>query len=329
MDLKAFWLGWRKDIARFVALCLAALAVGLIINRAKARAGEHLTHMLPTGSLDGLDTDLDFDAPPGPRNTGAVWTYRVRLTPGQVVSVRDLRGSIAVEGVRGESLEVVATRRFSNSDPESVRLVTVPTREGVAICALWGDSTTSHCGAGDAYKAGNAHDNDVGVEFTVRLPHGVPIHATTVNGSIHVEGATAPVFVGTVDGEIDAETTGGPVHAFTVNGDVRAAVRGFGDTGAVKVTTVNGSVALELPADVDATVSAQTVNGDITSDFPLTTRNKFVHHAKGVIGAGGRRVELNAVNGSVHLTRGTSRTAARPPRPPSPPSPPSHPPRSP
>ncbi len=126
---------------------------------------------------------------------------------------------------------------------------------------------------------------------------------------------------GTVDGDVDAETAGGPVRALSVNGDVRAAVHGFADTGAVKVTTVNGSVALELPADVDATVSAQTVNGDITSDFPLTARKKFLHHANGVIGAGGRRVELNAVNGSVHLTRGTSRTAARPPRPPSPPHP--------
>jgi len=67
---------------------------------------------------------------------------------------------------------------------------------------------------------------------------------------------------------------------------------------------VNGSVTLELPATLDATVSANTINGDITSDFPLTTSSKLVaHHASGVIGGGGRRVELTAVNGSVRLAR--------------------------
>lgn len=307
MDLKAFWLGWRRDIVRFAGLCLVALVVGLMINRAKAGAREHLTNLLPSGSLDGLKADLDFDAPSGPRRTGKTWTYRARIRPGQVVWVRDLRGSIAVEPGRGESLEVVAVRQFSGSDPQSVRLVTVPTHDGIAICALWGDSTAGRCGSGDDYNAGSAHDNDVGVEFTVRLPRGVPIHATTVTGSIRVVGATAPVVAGTVDGEIDAETIGGPVQAFSVNGDVRAAVRGFADTGAVKVTTVNGSVTLELPADVDARVSANTVNGDITSDFPLTTSGKLVaHHAHGVIGDGGRRIELNAVNGSVRLARSTT-----------------------
>ena len=148
MDLKAFWLGWRKDIARFVALCLAALAVGLIINRAKARAGEHLTHMLPAGSLDGLDAGLDFDAPSGPRHSDEPWSYRAHLRPGQVVWVRDLRGSIAVEAERGESLEVVAVKEFSGSDPASVRIVAVPTQDGVAICALWGDAA-GRCGRED------------------------------------------------------------------------------------------------------------------------------------------------------------------------------------
>jgi DUF4097 and DUF4098 domain-containing protein YvlB len=72
----------------------------------------------------------------------------------------------------------------------------------------------------------------------------------------------------------------------------------------VKLTTVNGTVTLELPAGLDATVSANTVNGGITSAFPLKTTDKLVvHHATGVIGAGGRRVELNTVNGSVRLKR--------------------------
>jgi len=138
----------------------------------------------------------------------------------------------------------------------------------------------------------------------VRLPRGVRIHAMTVTGAVQVTGASAPVVAGAVDGSVVAETMQGPVEAYSINGSVRASVRGFGDTGSVKLTTVNGSVTLELPAEVDATVSARTVNGAISSDFPLTMTGKLVaHHASGDIGHGGRRVELNAVNGSVRLKR--------------------------
>jgi DUF4097 and DUF4098 domain-containing protein YvlB len=109
---------------------------------------------------------------------------------------------------------------------------------------------------------------------------------------------------GTVDGDVDAETMQGPLQAYSVNGSVRATVRGFADTGAVKLTTVNGSVMLGLPAGLGATVSANTINGAITSAFPLQTSDKLVmHHARGIIGDGGRRVELNTVNGSVRLKK--------------------------
>jgi hypothetical protein len=316
MDRKSFWLGWRRDILRFAALCFAALAVGLLINHAKAGVHHGLHHLLPSGSLDGLTGDLDFDTPAGPRKSGATWTYRLRLAPGQSVWVRDMRGAITVEPGRGESLEVTAVKSFSESDPESVRLVTVPSSGGVAICALWSpggeadpdpdreEDAAGHCGPGDEYKAGSAHHNDVGVQFTVRVPRGVRIHATTVNGAVRVSGATAPVEAGTVQGAVDAETMKGPLQAYSVDGSVHATVRGFGDTGTVKVTTVNGSVALELPAALNATVSANTINGAITSDFPLTTSGRLVaHHAKGVIGDGSRRVEVNAVNGSVRLKK--------------------------
>jgi Toastrack DUF4097 len=314
MDLKSFWLGWRRDILRIAALCFVALALGLLINHARAGVHRGLRHVLPSGTLETLK-DLDFDAQPGPRKSAAAWTYRTRLAPGQSVWVRNLRGAITVEAGRGDSLEVTAVKTFSRSDPKSVRVVTVPSNGGLAICALWSDgdeanpdpndaTAAGQCGPGDEYKAGSAHYNDVGVEFSVRLPRGVPIHATTVTGAVRVSGATAPVVAGTVDGAVDAETMKGPVQAYSINGSVHATVRGFGDTGTVKLTTMNGSVTLDLPGALNATVSATTINGAITSDFPLATSGKVLaHHATGVFGDGSRRVELNAVNGSVRLNK--------------------------
>src|SRR3989454_2134492 len=80
MDLKAFWLGWRRDIIRFVALCSAALVLGLVINHLVGRARQarqQLTGMLPRG-LGGLMSGLDdaADSAVGPLATGDTWTDR-------------------------------------------------------------------------------------------------------------------------------------------------------------------------------------------------------------------------------------------------------------
>jgi len=308
MDLKTFWLGWRRDILRVAAFCAAALALGVLINHARGRAHrarEQLVGLLPRGLgglPDGLGED-DADSSAAPRVPGERWTYHAPIARGQWVWVRDRAGSVTVEPTRGESLEVRAEKTFGHSDPSSVRVVAVPGNDGITICALWG-SGDNVCGPGEAYKQRSVSHNDVRVHFTVRLPRGVAVGATTVTGTVRVVGASAPVVAGTVNGDVDAETARGPVNAYSVNGSVRAAMRDFGDTGAVKLITVNGSVTAELPARLDATVNANTVNGSIVSEFPLDVTGKFVaRHASGKIGAGGRRVELNSVNGSIHLKK--------------------------
>ena len=309
MDLKAFWLGWRRDIIRFVALCSAALVLGLVINHLVGRARQarqQLTGMLPRG-LGGLMSGLDdaADSAAGPLATGETWTYRAPVAPGQWVWIRDRSGSVTVEPTSGDSLEVSAVKRFGHSDPGTVRIVAAPGSDGITICALWGrGDRDNRCGPGEAYHQRHVSHNDVRVNFTVRLPRGVAIGATTVSGTVRVAGASAPVVAGTVSGDVQAETTRGPVNAYSVNGSVRASMRGFADTGQVKVMTVNGAVTVELPARIDAAVDSNTVNGAIESDFPLTVGSKFVaHYAAGTLGAGGRRIELNSVNGSIRLKK--------------------------
>jgi hypothetical protein len=311
MNWKAVWIGWRLDIVRFVALCAVALLLGLTINRVVASARQRVADILPKGlgglpkDLEGLAGALGGDLLSGPRTTGDTWSYRARLAPGRSVWIRDVNGSVTVEASRGDSLEVSAVKTFRHSDPATVRLAASPRADGIAICALW--DVAGQCGPGNEYseyKDRAARHSDVAVRFTVRVPRGVRIDVTTVNGAVRITGASAPATARTVSGEVSVETSRGPVNALSVDGAVRAALRGFADTGAVKLATVNGAVTLELPARVDATVSASTVNGAIESDFPLELSGALVaHHASGTIGNGGRRIELNSVNGSVRLKK--------------------------
>ena len=46
MDLRTFWLGWRRDIFRLLALCLGAVAVAGLINQGKTRARHRIEDLL-------------------------------------------------------------------------------------------------------------------------------------------------------------------------------------------------------------------------------------------------------------------------------------------
>ena len=321
MNARTFWLGWRRDVVRLVVLCLVAASVALLINHARSRARRRLADMVPGGALDGLAHDLKGlanDPDLRPRRTAKPWMYHAALPAGHALWVRGLRGAITVEPARGDSVEVTAVKTYGASDPEVVTLATAPGTNGVVVCALWG--ADGHCSSADDYRQGNAQDNDVAVAFTVRVPHGVRIDASTVTGAVQVRGASAPVVAQTVDGAVSVETTAGPVDAHTVNGSVTAVVRGFAGPGAVKLGTVNGSVTVDLPTPLDAQIEANTMNGSVDSDFPLKTTDKFViRHATGTVGAGGRKIELHAINGSVRV-KAISTSHPVPPSPPSPPA---------
>jgi len=65
---------------------------------------------------------------------------------------------------------------------------------------------------------------------------------------------------------------------------------------------VNGSVSAGLPARINATIDAQTVNGRVETDFPVKISGKIsTRHLRGTIGTGGQRLRLNTVNGSINV----------------------------
>lgn len=145
-------------------------------------------------------------------------------------------------------------------------------------------------------------DNDVIVDFTVKVPAGVRFFGKTVNGNIEATALQSDAAVVTVNGRITLETTG-TGSAETVNGSIEASVGASTWTEPLEFRTVNGSINLRLPKDVNTTVHAGMLNGGFQSDFPLMVqsfggRNRRVD---GTIGKGGRDLDLHTVNGRIHL----------------------------
>ena len=90
-----------------------------------------------------------------------------------------------------------------------------------------------------------------------------------------------------------------------VNGSIEAVFEALGSGQRVKCDTVNGKVALYLPADASARIEAETVNGSIDGDdFGLKVEKGFVgRDLDGMIGEGDARVRLETVNGSIRIKK--------------------------
>jgi DUF4097 and DUF4098 domain-containing protein YvlB len=71
----------------------------------------------------------------------------------------------------------------------------------------------------------------------------------------------------------------------------------------ISLDTVNGSCTLKLPANAGFTLDADTVNGRVSCDFPITLQKSGKHDLRGTVGAGGPSIELDSVNGSLTVAK--------------------------
>jgi DUF4097 and DUF4098 domain-containing protein YvlB len=229
-----------------------------------------------------------------------------RLAAGQAIEVKGINGDIEALQASGNQVEVTAVKKEGHRGyAEEVTFEVLEHDGGVTICAMYPNEPgkrENECREGGHGRM-NVHDNDTEVDFTVRVPAGVDLVARTVNGGIETGALSGDVRAYTVNGSIEIAAAGF-AEANTVNGSIRASVGRADWSGDLDFQTVNGSITLELPADLNARVEASTVNGDMHTDFPLTIQGRWGPRSlKGTIGEGGRTLHLSTVNGGISLRR--------------------------
>ncbi|MDQ6830352.1 MAG: DUF4097 domain-containing protein [Gemmatimonadota bacterium] len=263
-------------------------------------------HVLLGAALIAGATTLSAQAKQ-PEN-GEKFDWSGRVPSGAWLRVLNINGSVDVEPASGDQASIHGEKQWRRGDPAWVRFEVVKSGDNVIVCALWNDNDTcdergihSH-GHNDR---GERRNNDVNVHFTVKLPKGVKIDASTVNGAVDVRGATTEVEATSVNGRVEATSSGGPVTGSSVNGDVTAHMEQLTGSSDLRFTTVNGSITVDMPGKLDADVEMETVNGSIRSDYPMTIEGGRISpkHLRAKIGSGGRRIRFTTVNGSITLRK--------------------------
>jgi DUF4097 and DUF4098 domain-containing protein YvlB len=147
------------------------------------------------------------------------------------------------------------------------------------------------------------------------------ISASNIDGDLRATAVSGRLDISNVNGDIESESVSGhiwitgakskSVGAETVSGSV--SYTGTVDpTGTYTFKTNSGRITLAVPPDIGATVSLETFNGNVDSDFPVTLgsgTNRIGHDSKFEfkIGSGRARIILETFSGNIRIQRGTVR----------------------
>jgi Toastrack DUF4097 len=212
------------------------------------------------------------------------------LASGGQFVLQNVNGSVRVEGWDRNEVEVRAVKT-SASDARDLALVKIDVQ--------------SHPGEVDVHTLYPDGENaEVAVEYVVHVPYRVLLHSIrTVNGSVSVRGVQGAGELKSVNGNVEVLNSSGRFSARTTNGNLHLELCSLTAGAPMDLETVNGSVTLGLPSNASADLSVRNMNGDVSSDVPVTSTvalpgAQILH---GRLGHGGNPISLRTVNGGIRL----------------------------
>ena len=275
-----------------------------------------MRRIIPTLALVSISLGVLALAPSGAaaqgrsQNSDEPFRWSGEIQKDRWVYVHNVNGVVRFEATSGNKVEITATKHWRRGDPSDVTISVQQVGSGkgdVLVCALWRENASCDEDGVHSRRSNGwiwrDHNNDTQVEFVVKLPAGVRVNTTSVNGNVEINGATSEVIASTTNGSVEAHSTGGPVRVRTTNGNIDVRAGALGDE-RMEYRTTNGSITVELPSTANAEVEMRTTNGGLSSDFPLLVQGRIDRrHMQATLGKGGPRMLLETTNGSIHLRK--------------------------
>ena len=209
------------------------------------------------------------------------------------VSLGNVNGNVTITGWERNEVQIDAVKKASNQQKLDEAKIEV-------------DAGSDYVRIRTRYPENHTNNNPASVTYELHVPRTAGLDSIDlVNGSLDVSQVSGEVRSNLVNGSTKIHDLAGRAHLSSVNGTIAATYRTLDNVSDIELKSVNGAVRLGLPSSPNADVRVSTVNGAITTDFPLTVQGKFVgRHLDGKLGNGGTRIEISNVNGTVHIGPG-------------------------
>lgn len=211
-------------------------------------------------------------------------------------------GSVHVETVNG-SVEIVAWDKNEVALEAEKR---APDAEDLQRIHLKIESTADRFSVKTEYEKKRTFfgSNTRGeVRYKLHVPSAASLKKIeVVNARVSVEGVKGSVEVEAVNGTVNATGLTATAHFETVNGNISAEYATLPASGRISFETVNGTCRVHVPVGAGFHVEAETVNGHIECDQPITLEKSGRRNLRGQVGTGGPQISLESVNGALHVT---------------------------
>lgn len=227
----------------------------------------------------------------------AEWRKTYDVKPGGRLEISNVNGKIDVEPAAGSAVEVVAEKSVRASSAEAAKdaLSRIEIQENVAPDSVRIETKLQrHSG----FFGGMNQE----VHYMVKVPAGLEVRVTTVNGGIEVSGLKGRVTAEATNGGVKAHDVSGAIDASTTNGGVEVELAQVAESGA-RLGCTNGGITLRLPPDAKATISARITNGGInTSGVNIeTTGESSRRRLEGRLNGGGPKIDIEGTNGGIRI----------------------------
>jgi len=209
------------------------------------------------------------------------------------VSLGNVNGDVTITGWERNEVQIDAVKKAGNQQKLDEAKIEV-------------DAGSDYVRIRTRYPENHTNNNPASVNYELHVPRTARLDSIDlVNGSLDVSQVSGEVRSSLVNGSTKIHDLAGRAHLSSVNGTIAATYRTLDNVSDIELKSVNGAVRLGLPSAPNADVTVSTVNGGITTDFPLTVQGKFMgRHLDGRLGNGGTRIEISNVNGTVHIGPG-------------------------
>ncbi len=210
-------------------------------------------------------------------------------------------GSVTVEQVKGDALLRV------RSGSASVKDVT----GNVQVEGEVEDGNVSGVGGTLDFNAGYNGDVQLSrvsqrlhfksVRTDLQLPK-LDGEITMGHGDFRATSVSGPIKLNTRSNEVHLEDVSGAVEVENRNGLVE--LRTKAPLGNIEITNIHGGIQLDMPPNVNFQLDAESMGGNIESDFSLNVDNKGRDAtARGTVGKGGNSIHLKTERGTIQIRK--------------------------
>jgi hypothetical protein len=249
------------------------------------------------------------------------------VSPGGVVALYNVFGSIKVEGYSGDKVMLEIDETMTARDEQELergkkefKLGFDAKADSVVAYTASPYDTRPHQRWEDRDDDNDNRHYNVKLEYTLKVPYKVNLRVSTINkGSIEIKDVTGALKVNNINGPITIVNAKGTTDARTVNGNMIINYVSAPPE-ASSYSTINGRVEVTYPANFAANLQFKSMNGQFFTDFADTevlpaqvlvtqdkkadgTRYKLNKNTQIRIGAGGKLFKFETLNGNIYIKK--------------------------